>query len=431
MSYKTVRNAALNLALGAVAAGVISSTAVADTVTLDLLVSNNPANVARAEQLAADFETLNPDIKIEIETRPGGGEGDNIVKTRLATGVMSDIFFYNSGSLFQAINPERNLVDLSDEPYQADFLDSFKNVVTANGKTYGVPGEPAMGGGILYNRKIYSDLGLSVPKTWDEFMANNQVIKEAGKTAVIQTYKDTWTSQLFVLADYHNVHSAEPDFAEMYTANKAKYATTPAAMNGFKRLESVFKAGYLNEDFGAAGFTDGLRMLASGEGAHYPMLTFALGAIAKNHPDQLQDIGFFAQPGDDSDKNGLTLWMPAAYYIPKNSDNIDEAKLFLAFVASTAGCESQNVAVGATGPSVIMGCTLPDDVPPGVADMLPYVAEGGMATPALEFLSPIKGPSLEQITVEVGSGFRSAEDAAAMYDQDVRKQARQLGLDGW
>ncbi len=86
-----------------------------------------------------------------------------------------------------------------------------------------------MGGGILYNIPIYEELGLTPPKTWDEFMANNEKIKAAGKVAVIQTYADTWTSQLFVLADFFNVLAAQPDFAEKYTAGEAKYATTPAA----------------------------------------------------------------------------------------------------------------------------------------------------------------------------------------------------------
>ena len=56
-------------------------------------------------------------------------------------------------------------------------------------------------------------------------MANNEKIKAAGKAPVIQTYGDTWTSQLFVLGDFHNVAAADPDFADEYTANKAKYAT--------------------------------------------------------------------------------------------------------------------------------------------------------------------------------------------------------------
>jgi raffinose/stachyose/melibiose transport system substrate-binding protein len=62
--------------------------------------------------------------------------------------------------------------------------------------------------------------------------------------------------------------------------------------------------------------------------------------------------------------------------------------------------------------------------------MLPYF-ESGKTAPALEFLSPVKGPSLPQITTEVGSGIKSAKEGAKLYDRDVEKQAKQLGLPGW
>ena len=400
--------------------------------TLSFLVDNGPASVAAAEALAAAYSAKNPDVTIEIEQRPGGADGDNIIKTRLATGEMSDVFLYNSGSLFQAMNPTQTLADLTDLANQANVLDSFKTVVTGtDGKVYGVPIGTAMGGGILYNKKIYADLGLTIPKTWAEFMANNEKIKAAGKTAVIQTYKDTWTSQLFVLGDFYNVNAAVPAFAAEYTANKAKYATTPAAMAGFQHLEDVNKAGYLNADFGAATFDDGVKMVSTGEGAHYPMLTFAVGTIKQNYPENLGDVGFFAQPGDDAAKNGLTVWMPAGLYVPKDSANLEAAKAFVNGVATVEACDIQTVANGATGPYLVKDCTLPADVPQVVSDMMPYFTTEGLTAPALEFLSPIKGPNLEQITVEVGSGIRPAAEAAGLYDQDVEKQAKQLGLPNW
>ena len=83
---------------------------------------------------------------------------------------------------------------------------------------------------------------------------------------------------------------------------------------------------------------------------------------------------------------------------------------------------SQTDRVGATGPYLVKGCTLPADVPPAVNDMLPYFDDGGQTSPALEFLSPVKGPALEQITVEVGSGIRPAADGAALYDEDVESR---------
>ena len=121
--------------------------------------------------------------------------------------------------------------------------------MSQNGQIFGVPSGTAMGGGILYNKKVYEKLGLSVPKTWAEFEANNEKIKAAGIAPVIQSYGDTWTSQLFVLADFYNVAQAVPNFAADYTANKAKYATTPAAMAGFTYLAEGFEKGWYQKDF--------------------------------------------------------------------------------------------------------------------------------------------------------------------------------------
>ena len=67
---------------------------------------------------------------------------------------------------------------------------------------------------------------------------------------------------------------------------------------------------------------------------------------------------------------------------------------------------------------------------PGVLDIQAYI-DSNKAYPALEFVSPLKGPNLEQITVAVGSGLTSAADGAAQYDQDLEKQAKQLNLPGW
>jgi raffinose/stachyose/melibiose transport system substrate-binding protein len=208
-----------------------------------------------------------------------------------------------------------------------------------------------------------------------------------------------------------------------------KYADDPVAMAGFQHGQDVYEAGYLNENFGSTTFDDALNLIGAGEVTHYPMLTFAISTIVDLYPDAVEDIGFFAMPGDGP--NGLTVWLPPAIYSPTTTDHPDEVKRFLAFVASVEGCDAMTEAVVPTGPYLVDGCELPDGLPRAVTDMLPYFEQDGATSPALEFLSPIKGPQLEQITVEVGSGLRDAADGAALYDQDVEKQAQQLGLEGW
>lgn len=416
--------------LAASLAGLLASAAHAD-VTLTMLADTNPETIAFLDVLTKAYAEKRPDITFDIENRPGGAEGDNMIKTRLATGEMADIFQYNSGSLFKALKPEQSLANLSDLPNVGNISESFRPVVSAaDGTVRGVPFGPAMGGGIFYNRKIYAELGLAVPKTWAEFIANSEKAKAAGKVGIAQTYGDTWSSQLFVLADFYNVNAAAPNFAKDFTENKAKFATTPAASKGFERLEQTAKAKLFNADFGAAKFDDGMRMVAAGEAAHYPMLTFGIGNVVQNYSANLPDLGFFAQPGDDAAKNGLTVWMPSALYVPASAENAEEAKKFLDWIASKEACELMAKAVP-SGPYLIKDCQLPADVPQAVKDMLPYFETAGRTAPALEFLSPVKGPALEQITVEVGSGIRSAAEAAALYDQDVEKQAKQLGLPNW
>jgi raffinose/stachyose/melibiose transport system substrate-binding protein len=173
-----------------------------EPVTLQYLVDDTQNSIDTAEGLAAAYSALHPNVTIDVSTRPGGTEGDNLVKNLLATGDMADIFWYNSGSLLQALNPAETLVDLSGEPFIANIADAFVPTVSQGDGIYGVPVGTAMGGGILYNKKIYADLGLTVPKTWAEFEANNETIKAAGIAPVGATFADTWTSQLFVLADY-------------------------------------------------------------------------------------------------------------------------------------------------------------------------------------------------------------------------------------
>lgn len=402
----------------------------ASSETISIYIDSAPSTIALFEGLVEAYREVEPGVTIELESHPAGGEGDNLIKTRLSTGDMNDLFAYNSGSLLQALNPDQTLVSLADEAW-VDKLDSnFIDAVSTENGLYGAPIGASFAGALIYNKDVYADLGLEIPRTWDDFMANNELILDAGITPVVQTFGDTWTSQLFVLGDFYNVAAAEPDWAERYTAGEAKYVNQPA-LQGFINGQDVFEAGFLNRDYASARYEDAVRMLAEGTAAHYPMLTGNVAAaIGENYSDADASFGVFPIPGPDADANGLTVWMPNGLYIPTTTEGskLDAAKAFLDWVTTPEACAIQSESATLGGPFVVDGCDLPEDAASLVQDMQVYFDEGNTGL-ALEFLSPIKGPALEQITVEVGSGIRSAEDGAALYDQDVEKQAQQLGLD--
>ena len=96
-------------------------------VEISYLTQSDENNTNQAKALIEAFEAANPDITVKLETQPGGTEGDNLMKTKLSTGSMEDVFHYNSGSLLQALNPDQTMVDLSDEEWVSTLTDDFKS----------------------------------------------------------------------------------------------------------------------------------------------------------------------------------------------------------------------------------------------------------------------------------------------------------------
>jgi raffinose/stachyose/melibiose transport system substrate-binding protein len=418
------------LALGSAGlfAGAAGDNAAGQQETVSLLLGKDTVMDGWNVVLAEIEKRLN--IRTEIEIRVGGAEGETIVKTRLATGDMNDIFVMNTGSKLNDMNPERNLLELDDQPFVARLQDAYKTAASAaNGRLYAVPNIfSANYGAILYNRKIYAELGLAIPKTWQEFLANCEKIKAAGKTAVIGSYKDTWTSQLVFLQEEYYIKKAMPDWPQRYTANKANYSNTPAALRSFEKLTEI--APYLNRDYLATTLQQALEMLATGEGAHYPMMTSQLSLVGQNTPELVEGIGAFAQPGDNPNDAGSSIWMPDGLYTPKNSKKTDTVLRWMDFWISAETYNLYATKVPPTGPPVLKGVTLPANVFSGVKDMAKYGDEGKIEL-VLEFESPIKGPNLEQLCIEVVSGRMTPAAAAVAYDQDVTKQAVLLNLPGW
>ena len=355
--------------------------------------------------MTAAFMKANPDIIVKTNFVPGGVEGDALVKSQLASGTMADVFAYNVGALMQAIDPVKNLVNLKGEPWMSSVNTGFIPSATgADGGVYAAPFGTAMGGGILYNKRIYSKLGLQVPLTWKEFMANNAKIKKAGITPVISSWKDSWTAQLFVLGDHFNVAAAMPGFEDKFTANKIVLAKNASTLAGFQHLEEVRKAGYYHKDVASTTFAKALEYLALGKGAHYPMLSAGIDTIVANFPTKASDIGFMAQPGTNAKSNGVTVWMPSGVYIPKSTKNLEAAKKFVAWTVSKESFVVQNKVVPPSGPYFIKGAPVSGNLTAVFTDLYNYMQGKGTSYPALEFLTPVKGPNLSQICVEIGSG---------------------------
>lgn len=402
-----------------------------ETVTLSLLVDQDWLNTYEpALQALSDAALEKFNIEIELENKTNGSDGDNIVKTRLAAGEMTDLLIFNSGAQFTALNPNEYFVDMTDSSFMENVDENFKEAVSVDGRVYGIPVTSSNVGGIVYNREIYEELGLEIPRTWDAFMSNVEACEAAGYVGVLGSCSDAWSSQYTLLADYYNVQAENPRFASDFEAGKAKFANTPAALRSWEKLSDL--GGHLNDDYMATTVTDGFdKMMEEKAPAHFPMTSQFFSYIEMMYSREDADkFGIFPIPGDQEEVNGFTVWMPNGLYVNKESENAEAAMKFVEFYASEEGMDIFKENAKADGPYLIKGGDLPEDSYQGVLELQAYFDEGRTSL-ALEFQTALKGASCDQICVECISGSMSAEEAASVYDDDCKKMAQQLGLEGW
>lgn len=394
---------------------------------LSLLVDTT--NAANAGFMAiVDLAEKELGMTIRVETRPTGTEGDNVVKTRLASGDMADLCVYNSGALLNSLNPSEYFIDVSDEAFMDRVDDSYRKAASVNDIAYGIPFATSRGEGVLYSKSMYEKYKLEVPKTWDEFMANCDVLKKAGETAILGTFADAWTSQIVFLGDAYNLLAAVPDFPETFDAGEAKWASTPEALRSFEKLADT--APYYNEDYLSMTYDEGCDVMVNGGAAHWFIMSNSLSAMYSLYEDMdmVNDLGMFAIPGDAAEVNGITMWYPVAIYGNKNSENQDAILEFMEFYISEDALNAYCEATMPDGPFCVKDYEIPVDSYAAVADIQSYI-EAGNYESALEYISQVKGADCPAICQELASGQTTAAEAAGKYDEDCSKAATQLGLD--
>ena len=132
-------------------------------------------------QIYRDFETENPDIKINMISMPTSDEVVRKTEDMVMVGTLPDIVFLGGkgiDSIYQYMVDHRYALDLM--PYLREDEEFASNLAPANleywttedGKLYSVSDVLILGGGYWYNKEIFQSAGVTaIPKTWNEFEA--------------------------------------------------------------------------------------------------------------------------------------------------------------------------------------------------------------------------------------------------------------------
>ncbi|RRD49011.1 carbohydrate ABC transporter substrate-binding protein [Arachnia propionica] len=230
------------------------------------------------------------------------------------------------------------LSDLSDLPAAGRIRESIVELSQSYpqypGRTSVIP-YSAMAASVIYNKRIFEDNGIEVPRTWDAFIDICERLKGAGITPIYATFLDTWTIMQGWL-DYPV--GGMVDVAEFYRAmNQLGPDVRPDSEVSFSSvmLEPVRKmielTKYCNEDAQSRTYGDGNTAFANDQAAMILQGPWAFGEFEKANKDQ--DLGTFPFPAtnDPADLKvrvniDLSLWVPDA------SDAKEGARQFLEFL---------------------------------------------------------------------------------------------------
>ena len=148
-----------------------------------------------------------PEVTVTVTPGMGGADIASL-RTALVSGHGPDLFFANAAPSRMGLLAEAGLLQPVDEYYQeygwgqeilpwAQARAMFQGPDDAQPKLYGVP-ESVEFMAVFYKQSVFSDLGLSVPTTYQEFTDTLETLKTNGYLPILGGFRDTFPRGWFI-----------------------------------------------------------------------------------------------------------------------------------------------------------------------------------------------------------------------------------------
>lgn len=271
-----------------------------------------------------------PNIEIEFEF-VAQDNFDNVLNSQLQAGEGPDII--ELGGQTRLLANANYLLDLSDQEFISKYTDSGLQPYTVNGKVYATPLQ-SWYEGIFYNKKMFADNGIEVPKTWDEFLAVHKKLQDKGikaQTMGAQSYEPMMKQSIALVNNEFYSNEANQTFDEKFNEGESSLAEAwlPAVQEWYKLIES----GYLTQDMLGLSYDQALDEFATEKAAMWECGPWAVDTIKEKNPDL--DFGMFPIPGKSADEPGWLVGGPgSAFGINAKSEHVEEALKVLELTAT-------------------------------------------------------------------------------------------------
>lgn len=250
--------------------------------------------------LTKQYQAENPDFELEFELVAAENMRQK-VKVLVASKSLPDVFIYEAGKPIVELIDAGVLLDIEKTFTDLGIMDtldpgavSLLKRMADNKGLYDLP----LGlnvEGIWYNKKVFADLGLEVPGTWDEMISVCDTLMANGIQPFTAGGKDKWP--LTRIINMYVMRKMGVDAMEKASRGEISF-TDPGFIEAATAVQDMAKAGYFGEGIVTVDYNSAADTLFAGKAAmlyNGSWFTENLNDSERNllGPD---GIGFFNMP---------------------------------------------------------------------------------------------------------------------------------------
>ncbi len=310
----------------------------ADAVTIRIAMgSSGDAVDNNFEVLKEQYEAKYPGRTVEIIIQ----EDDVYQTTGLATLLTSreapDAYFEWSGARMASHVADGHGADISEALagplFEGRFEDgAFNNMDVDGSGIYMVPWTGDVTNVVWYDVDVFDELGISVPETWDDYIAANQTMLDAGYQPLVEGNKDQWpvgsiashiTSRMIGEEEYSAVIDGEAPL------------NSPEMVAAFEKIAEL--APYVNPSINALADDEAMTQFFLQRAVTHQIGSWLMADAVEN-ADGL-NFDYFNLPAFPEGKGAQdsVLGVSTGFMVNAQSAHIEETLEFLALVASEEG----------------------------------------------------------------------------------------------
>lgn len=311
--------------LAVAALGVAGIEAQTTTLKFSFWAANDNVYFKEVKPIAAEYKKTHPNVNVELEFYKDSENYENAMKIRNSANDLPDVMFMKPAWL---VSFKDIMLPLQDLKVAKENL--YAKEYSVEGSVVGLP-TSSFNEFVYYNKKIFKELGLSIPTTWDEYLATVKKIKTSKKyIPVAMGAKDSWPVYPFNFYMPFLV-SENGDFHTEMGKDPEPFAKGKAFRAAYEKIDQLYKL----EPFGKSplgiSFDQSSQMFTSGKAAMIVAGQWYVSGNFKNEQGDIDNLGIFFLPTRNTAKDTFIASVMADGFIgiPKNGKNIAEAKEFL------------------------------------------------------------------------------------------------------